>query len=381
MVQEKIATADAGATALRLEWSDGLRDRLPWLWLRDHCPCPACLHPETRQRLVETAALPADLTARTAALEEDGAALVVTWAPDGHRSRYPAAELRALLHREPPEVEPQLWDRTSLGNDLPAVEYQAVMSGDDGLRAWLQAVARLGFCFVRQVPAEPEATRRLAERIGYLRDSIFGAFWDFTADLAHGDTAYTNLEIGLHTDGTYTLDPPGLQLFHCLEFDGTGGESLLVDGFRAAAELARREPRAYQTLTRVRVPARYLEPGVELRAEHPILDLDPAGNLFRVCFNNYDRAPFAPPDAEIEPFYAGLRAFAAILADPAFQLRFTLRPGTVLLFDNWRVLHARTAYVGRRRLIGCYFNREDFESRLRVLRHALDQGGRQAAAG
>jgi trimethyllysine dioxygenase len=40
----------------------------------------------------------------------------------------------------------------------------------------------------------------------------------------------------------------------------------------------------------------------------------------------------------------------------------------VLLFDNWRVLHARDAYTGYRRLAGVYLNKEDVESRLRHLR-------------
>ena len=43
-------------------------------------------------------------------------------------------------------------------------------------------------------------------------------------------------------------------------------------------------------------------------------------------------------------------------------------PGSALLFDNWRVLHARDAYTGYRRVAGAYLNKEDVESRLRVLR-------------
>jgi trimethyllysine dioxygenase len=38
-----------------------------------------------------------------------------------------------------------------------------------------------------------------------------------------------------------------------------------------------------------------------------------------------------------------------------------------MLFDNWRVLHGRAAYTGHRHLCGAYVNREDFESRRRVL--------------
>jgi len=33
--------------------------------------------------------------------------------------------------------------------------------------------------------------------------SLDGKFWEFTADLAKGDTAYTNIALGAHTDNTY----------------------------------------------------------------------------------------------------------------------------------------------------------------------------------
>jgi trimethyllysine dioxygenase len=45
-----------------------------------------------------------------------------------------------------------------------------------------------------------------------------------------------------------------------------------------------------------------------------------------------------------------------------------LAPGAALLFDNGRTLHGRRAYQGYRRLCGAYLNREDFDSKLRVLR-------------
>ena len=64
-------------------------------------------------------------------------------------------------------------------------------------------------------------------------ETIFGGFWDFQADLAKADTAYTNIELLPHTDGTYSHDAPGLQLLHCLELDAVGGESTLVDAFAA----------------------------------------------------------------------------------------------------------------------------------------------------
>ena len=35
-----------------------------------------------------------------------------------------------------------------------------------------------------------------------------GSFWDFTSDLAKGDTAYTTLALGAHTDTTYFVRTP-----------------------------------------------------------------------------------------------------------------------------------------------------------------------------
>ena len=49
-------------------------------------------------------------------------------------------------------------------------------------------------------------------------------------------------------------------------------------------------------------------------------------------------------------------------------------PGDAMLFDNWRVLHGRTAYTGHRHLCGAYVNREDFESRRHVLTNPRSGG-------
>lgn len=37
---------------------------------------------------------------------------------------------------------------------------------------------------------------------------IDGGFWDFTANLKHGDTAYTNVALKAHTDTTYFVCRP-----------------------------------------------------------------------------------------------------------------------------------------------------------------------------
>ena len=152
-----------------------------------------------------------------------------------------------------------------------------IVGSDAGMLRWLTLVEEFGFALATGTPATLEATEQLATRIAYVRMTIFGGMWDFTANLAFKDTAYTSAAIGPHTDGTYSLDSPGFQMFHCLQFDGTGGESTLVDGFKVAEQIRKQDPEAFAALTQVKVPAHYLGDGVHLRAEHPIIELDDRG--------------------------------------------------------------------------------------------------------
>ena len=367
----EVTSVTAGETGLRIAWAGSNPiSRYPWLWLRDHGHEAATLHPVTMQRQLFTAAVPDDVRGTAAKLAEDGQSISIDWST-GDRSEFPIAFLWRFREPGPastPTSSPQIhWDAASIATQLSRVAYEAVMNGDVGVLCWLEAVEVYGFCLVDGVPATPDATAALARRIAYLRATIFGTFWDFTADLAKADTAYTNLELRPHTDGTYALDAPGLQLFHCLHFAGRGGESILVDGFRIADELRQGDPEAYQTLSTVEVTGQYLGDGAHLMATRPVFR-HAQGRLVQVTFNNYDRAPFRLPDTEMRAFYRALKAFEALANDPRLQWRHPLRPGEALLFDNWRVLHGRAAYQGERRLCGAYLNREDFESRLRLLR-------------
>jgi trimethyllysine dioxygenase len=367
----RIEHALAQGNSLELRWGDGRpAQSFTLLWLRDHCLCATCHHPETRQRLYDTFAIPSDLAARTVAVEDGGRTLRIEWAPE-HTSRY-AADFLAGLQVDPEvlPVERRLWDAATFSNGAPAVPYEAMLSEDSVLREFLEHVESDGFCFVEGTPATPEATKAVAARVTYTRETVFGGYYDFTANLEYKDTAYTSLAIGAHTDGTYSFDAPGYQMFHCLAAECTGGENVLIDGFRVAEVMAREHRDDYRVLTEIPVVGQYLEHdrGIHLMARRPIFRLDARGQLAQISYNNHDRAPFLLPPEREAAFYRALATFARLLRDPRFHYRRRLLPGSVLLFDNWRLLHARDAYTGYRRLAGVYLNKEDVESRLRVLR-------------
>ena len=364
-----IERLDVSAHALAVRWGDAVTSEYPWLWLRDHAHDSATLHPITQQRQLYTAGIAPDLRGATALI--DGDDVTVTWLDDSPPSRLPIDFLARF--RQPRPAPRRSTSSACCGTarssptQWPTVAYRAVIDGDDGVAEWLGRVATYGFCIVEGTPVTVEASQELIRRVGYIRETIFGGFWDFQADLSKADTAYTNLELLPHTDGTYSHDAPGLQLLHCLAFDGTGGESTMVDGFRIADEIRRDEPGHYEVLSTVAVPGQYIGDGSHLVAARPVFRHDETGALVQVSFNNADRAPFLLPADEMNHFYDAMRAFEIRANDHRMQWRHVLEPGSAMLFDNWRVLHGRTSYTGHRHLCGGYVNREDFESRLRIV--------------
>jgi gamma-butyrobetaine dioxygenase len=163
-----------------------------------------------------------------------------------------------------------------------------------------------------------------------------------------------------------------VQLLHCLRAAGEGGDTGLVDGFAAAADFRAADPESFGTLARTPVSFGYVDKETELRASLPLIQLSPSGRVRGVRFNNRSMRPLRRPYAEVTAFYAAYRRWAELLAQPGRQLTVRLAPGDCLVFDNTRVLHARTAFSisprsPGRHLQGCYADLDGLASTLAVL--------------
>lgn len=339
---------------------------LPWFWIRDHSEDPSAVDPATKQRVIDTFAI--DRSVRPSGAEVVDDAILVHW-PDGTHTSTLSFDLLASLKAHAPPVT--LWASSDDAN-VPVLEAGDVMSSDDELRRWVETIATWGFGLVKGCGREVADAEALANRIGYVRRSVFGAMWTLSSEVvAHDDSAYGNETLQPHTDGSYSHDGPGLQFFVCSERSGQGGESVLVDGFAAAEALRAVEPEAFNILTEVDVPARYIEQGIHLKASRPTIRLSPHGgpaaSIVQVTLNNYDRAPFLLPADRLHAWYDAYGALHELVADTSTWWSKRLEPGDGLFFDNWRCLHGRLAYTGRRIFHGGYLNHEDFESRLRAL--------------
>lgn len=341
-------------------------------WLRDHGDDAGSVDPDSLQRVVDTFAIPRDIAA--VSHRTGGNELTVEWT-DGATTVHHLDALAAVIAapRSP---------RTGTGQSLridPAAELwssptaeperfdASVIVDDDAWPIALDHLRRFGWVAFDGAVLGPTAVKSLVGRVGYPRASIFGDVWKMApGDDDHKDSAYDPVALDVHTDGTYSHDAPGTILFAQQERAGTGGASVLIDGFAAAADFVVAEPEAAELLTRYDIRGRYVEPGVHLEAERPPLRVDSEGVLRQVSFNNYDRAPVLPAAEVLDEVLDAYAAFRAVVSDPARALVLDWEPGRLLLIDNWRMLHGRTSYTGSRMFLGCYSNHEDLESAYRL---------------
>jgi len=125
-------------------------------------------------------------------------------------------------------------------------------------------------------------------------------------------------------------------LFHLLEFKGEGGESLLVDGFKAARVLRHEKPDSYITLSQVRIPSHASgneDVSIEPYAPFPVLNHHPVnGELIQIRWNNDDRATMDrwAEHEDVEKFYEAIRDWNAILKRQESEYWEQLIPGRAL---------------------------------------------------
>ncbi len=358
-----------------LNWTDGHKEGFHSLWLRDNCQCADCLHPQTRERLFDLMTLDpnSDLIDH---LETQNGSLFVKWS-DGHQSQFSERWLHEHAYgedaRQARREKPTLWT-SEVKNSLPEINYEKVMSGDEGLLSFLDMLCDYGFALIRQTPTRDLEVTRVASRISFLRETNFGREFDVISKPNPNNVAYTALELQSHSDLPNWEVPPGTQFLHCLEFDAEGGESTLVDGFAAARQLQSMSPEDFDLLCQLRIPFRFHDSDWDIRRSATTLALDSFGELEEIRFHSALTAPLDIPSDKVLPFYQAYRALTEIIRKPENILKLKLRPGDLLVFNNRRALHGRAAFdpnTGPRHLQGCYVDNDDVMSKRRVLRRRL----------
>lgn len=369
----ELARIDYNAEWITLRWDDGHVSRFQALWLRDNCACPQCRHPQALERtfMFVDHAMPSI----TLALEGADGMLEVHFRAgnETHVSRYAKGWLRTQTEAEHLARARQsaqvLWDARIAGR-LPCVDYPDYMRTDTGLRAWIEGVKSHGIVLLRNVPQVESRLLEVAHRIGPVRASNFGEYYDVVSKPNPNASAYTPMGLELHTDLANWRSPPDVQLLFCLKNSAIGGESVFADGFGVAEDLRDTDPEAFRLLSTHAIEFRFHDENCDIRTAAPVIEMDREGRLARIRFNNWLRGTTALPESLVAPMYEALAKFWRMLRDPKYRLNLRLEPGDLISYNNSRVLHGRAPFdanSGERHLQGCYLNQEDVDSALRLL--------------
>lgn len=248
------------------------------------------------------------------------------------------------------------------------------MQNDAVLLDWLRKLRDSGISLLQNTDTTPGTLQQVAARISFIRETNFGALFDVCSKPDANTAAYTNLRLPLHTDLPTRELQPGLQFLHCLKNDACGGESILVDGFRIAEHMREQYPDDFEALSSLPMDFYNKDRNSDYRFRGPALVLDGQGTVIEVRFANFLRGPLDVPADKVMQHYRAYRTFISLTREPRFQFEYRLMPGDLLVFDNRRVLHARQAFdlqQGQRHLQGCYVDRDELLSRIRVLERTL----------
>lgn len=370
------AAVFADGSAVHVHWQDGAHSRFHAVWLRDNALDGDTRDPVSGQKRITVQEIPADL--RIADVHADDTGLTVRFLPEDKTVTFAAHWLRDHVYDRDEDPAPGWtgpavirWDSGSM-NAPPSARFDAMRSDRAALADWLAAIERRGVALVTDMPVASGALLDLVALFGFVRESSYGRWFEVRAEANAVNLAYTDLGLQAHTDLPYCDPAPTLQILACLESAAEGGESAVVDGFRAVEILRQENPDHFDLLAYRPACFAYTGmAGVRLSAKRPMIELGPDGELRAVRFNNRSLAPLTDvPFDRMADYYAAYRHLSEIIDRPELEVSFTLQPGQAFMVDNTRVLHARKPFTGGggRWLQGCYAEKDALLSTLAGLR-------------
>ncbi|MEM8794105.1 MAG: TauD/TfdA family dioxygenase [Pseudomonadota bacterium] len=364
-----LSHAEVDGDFVQVTWRDGLAGRFHSCYLREN-DVGSAIDPETREKTLDIADLP--LEARIVAAEVSGTRLSLRF-DDGAVTYHNGDWLRDIKagHHLPHSDVPSryAWDASDMPEPV-SFDGPTVLSSDEALFDFLTATHRYGLARLRGLGSADGTVRKVAEKIGIVRSSSFGFLFDVENKPNPDSAAYTGQALSAHTDLPTRELQPGLQLLHCRDNSCPDGYSTMVDGFRIADEVRETDHAAFDALTSLNWIFTNRHPDFDYRFSAPVVALEKNCEVSEIRIANALRAEPDMPEARISEAYRSLRLFMTLALDPRFVCRYPFEPGDLVIFDNRRVLHGRDGFNpndGYRRLQGCYVDRDDLFSRLRVL--------------
>lgn len=356
-------------SALKTLWVDGKTSTFHYFWLRDNCP--SNFHPDTHERVFDLLSVSDDIHPTN--VEFDDKSLTINWSEGNHQSIFSLEWLNQHAYsgdlRKDKRTNYKSWSG-DFADSIPRIDHSKVMNDDATLLSWMKELDKFGITIVKNTPETEDAVSDIAKRISFLRQTNFGVTFDVVSTPKPINLAYTSIALPLHTDLPNQEVPPGIQFLHCLANESEGGESIYVDSLRVLEDMRKDEPEKFLILVDTAVPFRFHDGECDLRQHHSMINLDNFGNIIEIKYNAHLADIFDMSEEIMHDFYLAYRDLMRRFKGPEYKIHLKLEAGDMAVFDNRRIMHGRAEFkpnTGRRHLRGCYVDRSEFESRLRVL--------------
>ena len=337
-------------------------------WLRDNALDDKTRNKKNGQRLITISDIPVKTYIKSASLDKKGKEITINFLPKKKQVKFSTNWLKdnAYDNRQAGSkiwINPDLkiWSKNSLKR-IPIINYKTAKSNKKLLNNWLKSLNSFGFAKINGCEKKTGTVIKIAKLFGYVRETNYGKYFDVKSKTNAVNLAYTNLGLQAHTDNPYRNPVPTIQILHCIKNSTRGGATKVIDGFKAAMRLKKKNKKYFDLLSKYCSRFEFKgKKNVHLKSRFPMIELSPDHEIKAIHFNNRSIAPITDvPYNNMLSYYKAYRKFSKIIDDPRMAISFKLKPGDCFLVDNTRVLHSRTAYsgTGSRWLQGCYADKD-----------------------
>lgn len=346
---------------VRVGFGDGAHADFHTRWLRHNGDGDR--HPVTRERTLCSSELPDALAILWAAI--DGDVMRVRFDDASPVATYGLAWLRAEAYAvDAAPIAPPPSGLGEVSVDASGLDLDTIVARS------LAVLAEHGVAIVRAgadgaLAGSPEAvTEPLIAAYERARLRIVATHFGRIEDLRPDNTTnqntdqlgYTDASIQLHTDQPFIARPPRYQILQAIRPADVGGDSFFVDALAAWRYHARLEAHEAELLRAVPVRFHRRQSAFESLVVAPIIAHPEERERFQVRYSYFTMAPHQVAFETMSAWYRAFDRYARIVRDPAHQYRTRLAAGDFAIYDNHRMLHARTRFEGPRWVRGIYLD-------------------------
>lgn len=278
--------------------------RFHYIWLYDHCLCPRCHHPSSFQKINDLSDRPTFPKPKSVEINDEQ--LIIDWDEDiPHRSIFPLSWLLNRSYDPQPKQEVALekifWNKMWLEANPPEFPKFRITPFEE----WIDQLHTLGFTIIRNIDwSNLDDFVNSIGPIYYL--AKYGRYATVKAIPKGQDLSLSadGHELSPHTDLTFIPTTQIVQLLYCVENETSGGESIVLDGFRIAQDFRQDHPQYFEILSQTPVKFWQLYQDWDYYVSHttPIIKLNETGTITNIFFSHKNLGLDLPFE-QVEKFY------------------------------------------------------------------------------